>query len=346
MIFFKKYFEVRHISLLVLLFFCGQINRAQDLSGLYEKVNPSVVILLTQEKSLQQVGGFSQMISSEGLGSGFLISETQILTAAHVVDVAERVLVQFNDGKLIEATVTSSFDEPDIALITLTEPQKNARFLTLGDSDKTKVGERVFVVGAPFGLAHSLSSGYISGRIKNDEAQNPFTNSEYLQTDAAINTGNSGGPMFNLKGEVIGIVSHIKTRTGGFQGIGFAATSNIAKELLLNRNIPWSGAEFFPLSKEASKLLNIPQENGLLVQRVVSSSPYGKLGLRGGTVKATINNTELLLGGDVILSINGIRFEMTDETLKKLGDYAATVKPNEPIVLEVLREGKIIALKK
>ncbi|KQC31538.1 hypothetical protein AAY42_00920 [Flagellimonas eckloniae] len=329
----------------VIFILCCQMNLAQDLSKLYEDVNPAVVVILTEEKALKQVGAYSQMISSEGLGSGFLISETQILTAAHVVGVAERVLVQFFDGEIIGATVSSSFDEPDIALITLAFPKKNASVVTLGDSDRVKVGEQVFVVGAPYGLAHSLSSGYVSGRIKNGNASNPFTNSEYLQTDAAINTGNSGGPMFNLEGEVIGIVSHIKTITGGFQGIGFAATSNIVKELLLKRSIPWSGAEIFPLSEDASKLLNVPQKNGLLVQRVVRSSPYGKLGLRGGTVKATINDTDILLGGDIILAINGIRFEMTDETLKKLGDYAASVKSGDPIVLEVLREGKIIALR-
>lgn len=325
-------------------FFMGMEGYAQDLSGLYQEVDPSIVVIYTEETSIKQIGLSKQTISSQGLGSGFLISDTQILTAAHVVDVADRLLVNFHDGEIMEAQVTSSFDEPDIALITLSAPKKNAKIATLGDSDKVKVGEQVFIVGAPFGLAHSLSSGYISGRIKNNLATNPFTNSEYLQTDAAINTGNSGGPMFNLDGEVVGIVSHIKTITGGFQGIGFAATSNIAKELLLNRNIPWSGAEVIPLSEDAARLLNVPQKNGLLVQRVVVSSPYGKLGLRGGTVNATIDDTEILLGGDIILAINGIRFEMTDETLQKLGDYANTVKSGDSITLEILREGKIISL--
>lgn len=343
--FLKKYTRKINKLLLIPIVLCCQTNFAQDLSKLYEKVNPSVVVIFTKENALKQVGNYTQKISSEGLGSGFLISETQILTAAHVVDAAENILVKFNDGEVIQATVTSSLDTPDIALITLTSPKKNAKVVALGDSDQLKIGERIFVVGAPFGLEHSLSSGYISAKVKNDGAQNPFTNTEYLQTDAAINTGNSGGPMFNLKGEVVGIVSHIKTITGGFQGIGFAATSNIAKELLLQKNIPWFGAEFFPLAEDATKLLNVPQKNALLVQRVVSTSPYGRLGLRGGRVKATINKTELLLGGDIILAINGIRFELTDETLKKIGDYAAAVKPGDIIILEVLREGKIISLK-
>jgi len=116
-------------------------------------------------------------------------------------------------------------------------PRKNAVTVKLGDSDKAKVGSRVFVVGAPFGLEHSFSSGYVSVFKRNLQDKNPFTKYEYIQTDASINTGNSGGPMFNLQGEVIGIVSNILTKSGGFEGIGFATTSNLTKELLLEKNI-------------------------------------------------------------------------------------------------------------
>ncbi|MEK6152506.1 trypsin-like peptidase domain-containing protein [Flavobacteriaceae bacterium 3-367] len=328
-----------------ILLFLYTASKAQDLSKLYETVRPSVVVIFTEEMKLEKQGATVQMVSSQSLGSGFLISDTEILTAAHVVDVAEQLLVQFSDGEIIEAKVVSSFKNSDIALIALTAPKKNPVIAALGDSDKSKVGERIVVIGAPFGLSHSLSSGYISGFIKNTDDQNPFTNAEYIQTDAAINTGNSGGPMFNLEGEVIGIVSHIKTITGGFQGIGFAASSNIAKKLLLDRKILWTGAEVIPLSGESAKMLNVPQNDALLVQRVVSNSPYGKMGLRGGTIEATIEERTLLLGGDIILAVNGIRFEFTDETLTKLGDFANALKPGDPIVLEILRDGKVISLR-
>ncbi len=335
---------MRYFVVTVFLLLCAS-TKAQDVSQLYERVKPAVVVIYTEERKLQRQGNTTAMVSSQGLGSGFMISDTQIITAAHVVDVAEKLFVQFLDGETIEANVVSAFNESDVALVNLARPKKNAVWVGLGDSDKSKVGEQVVVIGAPFGLSHSLSSGYISSKISNTKDENPFTNSDFIQTDAAINTGNSGGPMFNLKGEVIGIVSQIKTITGGFQGIGFAATSNIAKDLLIDKKIPWSGADFLPLSGKSARLLNVPQNSGLLVQRVVSTSPYGKMGLRGGTVEATIDGTPVLLGGDVILAFNGIRFEMTDETLKKLGDFANSLQSGDVVALEILRDGKIVSLK-
>ncbi len=340
---FKRAHEALLATCMVLLL--SQEGYAQDLSQLYEQVKPSVVVLFTEEMQLEQRGASITTVSAPGLGSGFMISPTTLMTAAHVVNVAEQIFVRFSDGDIIKAHVSSSFKGPDVALLRLERPKRNAVTATLGNSDAVKIGERVFVVGAPYGLAHSLSSGYVSGRIKEDRAQNPFTNTEYLQTDAAINSGNSGGPMFNLEGKVIGIVSHIKTLTGGFQGIGFAASSNIAKSLLLEKHIPWTGAEIIPLSEEAAKLLNVPRKGGLLVQRVVSTSPYGKMGVRGGKIKALLGEEEVILGGDIILSINNIPFEMTDEALKKIGDYVNSMTAEDPIILEILREGKIMVLR-
>ncbi len=151
------------------------------------------MVIYTEERKLQRLGNTTAMVSSQGLGSGFMISDTEIITAAHVFDVAEKLYVQFLDGETIEAKVISTFNEADVALIRFTKPKKNAKRVTLGDSDKSKVGEQVVVIGAPFGLAHSLSSGYISSKITNTKDPIPFTNTEFIQTDAAINTGNSGG---------------------------------------------------------------------------------------------------------------------------------------------------------
>jgi serine protease Do len=273
-----------------------------------------------------------------------MISDTQVVTAAHVVQVAEKLSVQFLDGEEIPAKVISAYAAADVALIELIWPKKDAVTVPLGDSDKVQIGEKVFVVGAPYGLGHSLSSGYVSGIIKHNKDKNPFTNTEFIQTDAAINTGNSGGPMFNMQGEVIGIVSNILTQSGGFQGIGFAATSNLTKELLFEKKIIWNGADGFPLTGKMARIFNLPQESGLLVQKVVNLSPFGVVGLQGGETEITINDEKLIVGGDIILSINGVKFESTDESLLEISKTITVDSANNSLVLEVLRGGKIVTL--
>ena len=261
-----------YLALSIVLLISITIN-AQDLTKLYEKVNPAVVVIITEVNNIVSNGSNTKTVSSEGLGSGFMISDNQIITAAHVVQVAEKLNVKFDDGEIIPAKVISSFNSADVALIELIWPRKNAVTVKLGDSDKVKIGSKVFVVGAPFGLSHSLSSGYVSGILKDDKIKNPFTKTEFIQTDAAINTGNSGGPMFNMQGEVIGVVSNILTESGGFQGIGFAASSNLAKNLLLEKKKFWSGIEATFITGRMAEIFNLPQKGGLMVQKVVNFSP-------------------------------------------------------------------------
>ncbi|MEM6523765.1 MAG: trypsin-like peptidase domain-containing protein [Bacteroidota bacterium] len=319
---------------------------AQDLSALYQKVDPAVVVIFTEEKTLVNDGSTTKTVASGGLGSGFLVSERQIITAAHVVQLAENIQVQFIDGEIIPAKVVSSFKAADLALIELVWPRKDAVTVELADSDKVEVGNRVFIVGAPYGLSHSLSSGYVSGILKDKGDQNPFTQSEFIQTDAAINHGNSGGPMFNMEGDVVGIVSQILSESGGFAGIGFAASSNLAKNLLLERNILWTGMDALPLTGDMARLFNLPQPEGLLVQKVVFLSAFGILGLQGGKLEATIGEQKLVLGGDIILSINGIPFSTSDETLSKIAENAENRKKTDPFEMEVLRAGKVVKLKR
>ncbi len=329
---------------LISLTFLAFTAKSQSLTDLYDKVNPAVVVILTEQKELISNGQTTKTVSAGGLGSGFMISDKQIITAAHVVQVAEKVNVEFLDGEIIPAKVISAYGNADVALIELIWPRKNAVTVNLGDSDQVKIGEQVFVVGAPYGLGHSLSSGYVSGLIKSKKDKNPFTNSEYIQTDAAINTGNSGGPMFNMKGEVIGIVSNILTESGGFQGIGFASTSNIAKELLFEKKVIWNGTDLYPLTGKMARLFNLPQESGLLVQRVVKVSPFGILGIQDGDTEVTINGEKLIIGGDIILSINGVKFDFTDESLLNISKEIVQNKANNPLEIIVLRGGKIVTL--
>ena len=334
---------MRAILLLGILTAITLKSSAQDLSALYEKVDPAVVVIMSEAQDVAVEGGQVRKVSKVGLGSGFMISNNQIITAAHVVTVAEKIKVEFVDGEVIPARVVSSYKSADVALLQLSWPKTDATTVSLADSDKLKVGERVFVIGAPFGLAHSLSSGYVSSVVKNTESHNPFTDMEFIQTDAAINTGNSGGPMFNLKGEVVGVVSQILTQSGGFEGIGFAATSNVAQRLLLDQQLFWTGMDLVTLTGELAQAFNIGQESGLLVQRVAKSSASDLMGVKGGSIEAKIGDNRVLLGGDIILSINEIQFELKDEVLNEIFQRTEE-RGDRSFTLEVLRAGQRMTL--
>ena len=177
----------------------------------------------------------------DGLGSGVLISKDgKILTAAHVVQTADVAWVEFPDGQVIKAHVIGSDVRADVALLKLDHPPANATPVPVGDSDKVEVGDQIFVIGAPYGIGETLSAGHVSGRHQlNKKAQIP-TAVEFLQTDAAVN---SGSPVFTMGGEVVGIVSSIMSRSGGSEGLAFATASNTAKRLLLEQRPFWSGID-------------------------------------------------------------------------------------------------------
>jgi S1-C subfamily serine protease len=242
------------------------------------------------------------------------------------------------------ADVVAAVTEADVALIKLRrQPQRKITPVRLADSDGVRVGDQVMVIGAPFGIGHSLSVGYVSGRHAKKNLTGAFTLMEFLQTDAAINQGNSGGPLFNMKGEVIGIVSAILTQTGGFQGLGFAATSNIARKLLLEQRVFWFGVEGYFLSGPVAAVFNLPQAGGILVQQTVSSSPAGHLGIRPGHLKAGIEGQALRVGGDVLLAFDGIALD-SEEGLVAGRQRMAALRPGDPYSVEVLRAGQRLTL--
>src|SRR6267142_4705581 len=248
------------LPLIVLFILCvGTESNCQQLRDAFRKVEQAVVIVRTEQKGLAP---FPQqgMVSLNGLGSGVLISnDGKVLTAAHLVQAADRTVVEFSRGELIPARVTGSALSADIALLQLEHSPANAAPVTLGDSDKLDVGDQIFVVGAPYGLSHTLTAGHVSGRHLLDENSGNPTAVEFLQTDAAINSGNSGSPVFNLNGDVIGIVSNIMSRSGGSEGLAFAATSNTARRMLLDQKPFWSGIEGLSVDGELAKALNLTQ---------------------------------------------------------------------------------------
>jgi serine protease Do len=216
----------------------------------------------------------------------------------------------------------------------------------LGESKKVRVGDEIFIVGAPYGINHTLTVGHISGKRKPENLSDQLVPIEFLQTDAAVNQGNSGGPMFNMAGEVIGIVSSILTRSGGFEGIGFAASIDNAKELLLEQRPFWTGLELLFVKGDLAKILNLPQKAGFLIQRVTDLSPGYRLGFRPGKIPARIQNKELMLGGDIILKIGDITISDDMHALRKVRKLI-TDHPNlKNIEFTILREGKIESLLK
>jgi len=331
------------LSLLILSFYgLGSESRGQQLRDAFHKVEQAVVVVRTEQQGLAP---FPQqgMVSLNGLGSGVLISNDKVLTAAHLVQAADRTMIEFSRGELIPARVIGSALSADIALLQLEHSPSGAAPVTLGNSDKLDVGDQIFVVGAPYGLSRTLTAGHVSGRHLLNERSENTSGVEFLQTDAAVNSGNSGSPLFNLDGEVMGIVSNIMSRSGGSEGMAFAATANTARRLLLERKPFWSGIDGLVVDGDLARALNLPQPAGVLVQRVAEGSIAWRSGIHSGTLRANVEGAEFILGGDVILRVNDVSVEPSgsyDDIYASIG----RLKPGENLVISVFRQGQIVKL--
>jgi len=312
----------------------------------FSGVESSVVTLWVEEETgIRDAQGRMQLTS--GNGSGVLLEGGRILTAAHVVHTSNKVTVQYVDGTRAPARVIGSVVSGDVALLQVdAAPPAGIRPAVLGDSDQVRIGSRCFVVGAPLGLTHTLTVGYVSARRIEDHPTLDLLDIEYFQTDASMNPGNSGGPMFNMNGHVIGIVSFGKSSTGQGEsvGLGFAVTSNAARRHLLERNPIWSGMTEYYLTGPIAQAFQLPPgQSGFLLQRVTKGSPADRLGLLGGTIPATIGDTSLMIGGDIVLSAMGVRLDKPHSGLE-LMNALPNIGPDSTVTAVVLRSGKVIEL--
>jgi len=313
---------------------------AQSVRDVFRQVNASVVVVGTVQKSLSPGPG-GGMATVPALGSGVLISaDGKVITAAHVVQTADRIAVQFLDGQIIPARVIASAPAADVALLQLERVPADATPARLGDSDTVEVGDQIVVIGAPFGLSHTLTVGHVSARHRLRRVIGQFAPLELLQTDAVVNVGNSGGPMFNASGEVIGIVSSILSQSGSYQG-GLGVTAKTARQVLLDQPSFWAGIDSYLLQGELAEAFNLPQPVGALVQRVAEGSPAALLGLRAGTVRVTVQNEVVLVGGDVILEVEGIPIGVPDFA-DKIQFRLNRLQPGAGIAVTVLRAGKVM----
>lgn len=311
---------------------------AQDLADLFARVAPAVVTIRAQG---QEVAGKNGTVRFRETGSGVLISpDGTVLTAAHVVDAMDDITVEFANGERVHARVVASEPSADLSLLEVERVPEGAKVALLTDSDRVRVGQQVIVIGAPYGLGRTMSVGWISGRHAPSTLDGTFRLAEFFQTDAAINTGNSGGPMFDAEGRVIGVVSHMISKSGGSEGLGFVVTSRTVRERVIEVGAHWTGAEFQALTGELAALLNLPQPAGLLIKTLARVSPLAVAGLRAGSVPAMVNGESLVLGGDVILAVLGVPFTGADD-ITQIGDSLRTLPRGAAVPVTILRAGRV-----
>jgi serine protease Do len=271
-------------------------------------VVPAVVSIESRAK-VHRPGRAREGTVELGLGSGVIVdSKGVVLTNFHVIDGADFVEVHLSDGRKFISEDMAGDKKTDLAIVRI-KSDKPFPALALGDSTKMEVGDRVLAVGAPFGLAGSVTHGIISARSRNLRL-NAYE--DFLQTDAAINPGNSGGPLVNLEGEVIGINSAIKSRSGGFQGVGLAISSDLAKVVmaqLLKDGVvhrSYLGVEIVDVDANVAKELRLTENSGALVTRVLPDSPGSKCGLKAGDVVTRIGNLPIREGSELRKVVAGL----------------------------------------
>ncbi|MCB9006446.1 MAG: trypsin-like peptidase domain-containing protein [Ardenticatenaceae bacterium] len=300
-----------------------------------------------------------ETIPQESQGSGFVYDkEGHIITNNHVVADAIRVTVIFSDDTEADAEIVGTDPGSDLAVIKVDVDPDRLHPVTIGDSDNLQVGQLVATIGNPFGLSGSMSTGIISGlgRLLPGGASAPggtrFNIPDIIQTDAAVNPGNSGGPLLNLSGEVIGVNTAIQTNgatvlgtTPTFGGISYVVPSNIVAQvvpqLIENGEIsyPWLGISGTTLSDDLAQAMELPiEQNGVLVYEVIDGSPADEAGLQGSETQVTIDGFNALIGGDVIVQMN-------DELINDFDDLLTYIvrrtSVGQTVTLQILRGGEL-----
>ncbi len=316
---------------------------------IYRRAAPGVVqVTATQVVSTPNVDPFfgtpfpSQQ-RAEALGSGFVIDKAgHIVTNYHVVEGARSVDVSFSNNESMKAKVVGTDPSTDIAVLQVDAHSRALTPLSLGNSDTVRVGDSVVAIGNPFGYDRTVTAGIVSALQRVIQAPNSYSIDHVIQTDAALNKGNSGGPLLNPLGEVIGVNSQISTGGSGSTGnvgIGFAVPINTVKTVVAqiektgHAEHPFLGISAQAVTRTAAKLFRLPVSHGLLVARVQPGSGAAKGGLRAGTQSATLAGETYPLGGDLIASVDGIQLY----SVEQLRDAIGAKKPGDHVKLSVYR---------
>ena len=307
-----------------------------SLIEIFEKSESGVVRVNVQRNETEE--------QTNGLGSGFVFDKKgHIITNAHVVDEAKKVVVTFLDGRSYNAEIIGTDEFTDLAVIKVNADSTLLQPLSLGDSSNLKVGESIAAIGNPFGLSGSMTSGIVSQLGRLLPSGSGYSIPDVIQTDAAINPGNSGGPLLNMRGEVVGINTAIQSTTGEFTGVGFAIPSQTVVKIipaLIEKGEykhPWIGISGRDIDPDLAKVLGLKDAVGFLVITVVENSPASKAGLMGSEKTTEVEGVNYSIGGDIILSVDEIEVRKIADILIYL-QRAKSV--GDDMVLEILRDNR------
>jgi S1-C subfamily serine protease len=310
---------------------------ALTVGQVYDKTYRSVVEITVDSTSPSQFGEQQQ----QAQGSGFVYDENgDIVTNEHVVDGADSISVRFWNGATYKAKLVGSDASTDLAVIKVSAPSSLLTPLPLADSSKVAVGDPVIAIGSPFGLEGTVTSGIVSALHRAMEAPNNFTINDSIQTDAAINHGNSGGPLLNALGQVIGINAQIDSESGGSDGVGFAIPSDtvrdIASQLVQSGKVEhaYLGVQIVAIPSDVARQLGVPA--GVEVTKVVSGTPADDAELRASSSQKSVDGQSYPTGGDVIVKFDG----KTVTSSAQLQTLVDSKRPGDKVTVTYVRAGK------
>lgn len=332
-------------------------STTQSIEAIYKESAPGVVqITSTSLVSVPSDPLFGDILPPQreeqsALGSGFVVDKDgHIVTNYHVIQGAKTIKVSFSNSRQVTAKLVGSDPSTDLAVLKVNVPESDLTPLPLGDSSGIAVGDPVIAIGSPFGLTRTATYGIVSALGRPIEAPNSFTIDNAIQTDAALNHGNSGGPLLDLQGDVIGVNSQISTGGTGEQGnvgIGFAVPSNTVKtvvaQILRTGKVEhaYVGVGVTQITSDLSSVARLPVDHGLIVSRVEPGSAAAKAGLRAGRTQITVGGQSYLLGGDVIVAVDGKPVTTTEG----LRAAIARKSPGNTIELTLYRGSKKLTTK-
>jgi 2-alkenal reductase len=301
----------------------------------YARVGPTVVCITAPQRF------------GECIGSGFVLDgDGHVVTNNHVAEAVDELLVTLADEHTVPAVVVGTDPGSDLAVLKIDVPAEDLTVVELGESATLQVGQRAIAIGNPFGLERTVTTGVISslGRTLSRDDSN-FQIAEVIQTDAAINPGNSGGPLLDSQGRVIGVNTAIASTNGVNSGVGFAVPVDILKrvvpELIASGRYrhPWIGVTGRTISPEMVEAADLPVETGVLIFEVEPGSPAEKAGIRGGSQQVQVSGVPMLIGGDIVVAIDGVAVKRFDDVVNYLASRGSV---GDRVALTVVRDGREI----